>query len=142
MSSLYGLFGEVSYSCTLPFSTLKKCKKKSMASSWYLAANHFSYTFPPRLSFCNFFTYWHSLFWSLHLYSCANSNQLWLVSEKLICGRQFPPFDLVQNLKESIHLSYSEAEPKFVVLKVQKDTVFKLVTTTFLLATIFHHFGI
>lgn len=40
MSSLYGLFGEVSYSCTLPFSMLKKCKKKSMASSWYSAANH------------------------------------------------------------------------------------------------------
>ena len=27
MSSLYGLFGEVSYSCTLPFSMLKKGKK-------------------------------------------------------------------------------------------------------------------
>ena len=27
MSSLYGLFGEVSYSCTLPFSMLKKCKE-------------------------------------------------------------------------------------------------------------------
>ena len=40
MSSLYGLFGEVSYCCTLPFSMLKKCKKKSMASSWYSAANH------------------------------------------------------------------------------------------------------
>ena len=40
MSSLYGLFGEVSYSCTLPLSMLKKCKKKSVASSWYSAANH------------------------------------------------------------------------------------------------------
>lgn len=76
MSSLYGLFGEVSFSCTLPFSMLKKCKKKSMASSMILSSKPFSYTFPPRLSFCNFFTYWRSLFRSLHLYSCANSNQL------------------------------------------------------------------
>ena len=118
-----------------------KVQKKVNGQFMILSSKPFSYTFLQDYLFATFshigvYFFCHCFYTHVKIQTSFN------LSRKLICGRHFLPIDLMQNLKKLIHLSYSEAEPKFVVLKVQTDAVFKLVTTTFLLATIFHHFGI